>query len=60
MKTEEVRALRLQPEGNRPLVNHRRRWEDIKLDLKEKQDRGVWAGFIWTRTGTSGGILRTR
>jgi hypothetical protein len=42
------------PAVKKPLERFRRRWEDnIKMD-----NRGIgWAGFIWLRTGTSGGVL---
>jgi hypothetical protein len=43
--------------GKRPLGRLRRRWEDdIKMDLNEI-GFGVWIGFIWLRTETSGGLL---
>jgi hypothetical protein len=45
------------PEGKRPLGRPRRRWEDeIIMDLREI-GLGVWIGFDWLRTGTSGGLL---
>jgi hypothetical protein len=45
------------PEGKRPLGRPRRRWEDgIRIDLREI-GLGVWIGFDWLRTGTSGGLL---
>ena len=31
------------PEGNRPLVRPRRRWEDIKMDLQEEE----WGDMNW-------------
>jgi hypothetical protein len=35
------------PEGKRPLVRPRHRWEDnIKMDLREREDRVVWTGLI--------------
>ena len=42
------------PKGKRSHVRCRYRWEDnIKMCL-----RGLgWAGFIWLRIGTSGGLL---
>jgi hypothetical protein len=40
------------PEGNRPLGRPRRRWED-----NIKMDGVVWAGLIWLRIGTTGGLL---
>jgi hypothetical protein len=46
------------PEGKRPLGRPRRRWEDgIRMDLRETGLGGVWIGFDWLRTGTSGGLL---
>jgi hypothetical protein len=33
--------------------------DNIKTDLKEFNGE-VWAGFIWFRTGTSGGLLWSR
>jgi len=45
------------PEGKRPLVRPRRRWEEnIKMDLQEV-GCGVWTGSSWLRIGTSGGHL---
>jgi hypothetical protein len=45
------------PEGKRPLGRPRRRWEGgIRMDLTEI-GLGVWIGFDWLRTGTSGGLL---
>jgi hypothetical protein len=44
-------------EGKRPLGRPRRRWEDgIRMDLREI-GLGMWIGFDWLRTGTSGGLL---
>jgi hypothetical protein len=44
------------PEGKRPLVRPRRRWEDgIKMDLSET-GWVVWSGFTWLRIGTVGGL----
>jgi hypothetical protein len=52
------RVLVGQPEGNRPLGRHRRRWEDnIKMHLQEKgygcmdwidlaHDRGRWRALV--------------
>jgi hypothetical protein len=49
------------PEGKRPLVRPRRRWEDgIRMDLREIGLGGVWIGFDWLRTGTVGGLLCVR
>jgi hypothetical protein len=48
------------PEGKRPLGTIKRRWVmNIKMDLiREIGWSGmVWAGSIWLRIGTSGGLL---
>jgi hypothetical protein len=51
------RVLVGKPEGKRPLVGPRRRWEDgIKMDLREI-GWGVWSGFSWLRIGTVGVLL---
>jgi hypothetical protein len=44
------------PEGKRLLGRPRNRWDNIKMDL---QDVGceAWAGLMWIRIGTSGGLL---
>jgi len=42
------------PEGKRPLARPRRRWKDIKMDLKWE---GGMDGLIWLRIGTGGGLL---
>jgi hypothetical protein len=45
------------PEGKRPLVKPRRRWDDgIKMDLREI-GWGLWIRFAWLRIGTGGGLL---
>jgi hypothetical protein len=44
-------------ERKRPLGRPRHRSKDIKIDLKEIQDRAVWIGLISLRTGTSGQLL---
>jgi hypothetical protein len=45
------------PEGKRPLGRPRRRWKyGIRMDLREIV-LGVWIGFDWLRTGTSGWLL---
>jgi hypothetical protein len=57
-KRNAYRILEGKPEGKRPLGTPRRRWEDnIKMDLRERQDGVVWTGLIWLRIGTSGGLL---
>jgi hypothetical protein len=43
-------------EGKRPLGRPRRRREDNIQCILEKQDRVVWTGFIWLKTGTNGGL----
>jgi hypothetical protein len=54
------RLLLGKPEGKRPLVRPRRRWEDgIKMDLREV-GWGVWSGFTWLRIGITGGLLWMR
>ena len=47
------------PEGRKPFVRPRRRWDDIKMDLREAR-WGAWTGSIWLRIGTGGGLLRMR
>jgi hypothetical protein len=52
------RVLVGKPEGKRPLVRPRRRWEDgVRMDLREIVLGGWWIGFDWLRTGTDGGLL---
>jgi hypothetical protein len=44
------------PEGKRPLGRPRRKLEDdIKMVLEVGW--GSWAGLIWLRIGTGGGLL---
>jgi hypothetical protein len=51
------RVLVGKPEGKRPLVRPRRRWEDgIKMDLREI-GWGAWSGVTWLRLGTVGKLL---
>jgi hypothetical protein len=50
------RVLVEKPEGKRKLGRTRRRWEDIRLDLKESV-WGLWSRFTCLRTGTDGGLL---
>jgi hypothetical protein len=46
------------PEGKRPLGTPRHRWVDnIKKDLREREDVVVWTGLIWLGIGNSGGLL---
>jgi len=45
------------PEGKRPLLRPKRRWEDnIKMDLQE-MGCGAQTRLIWLRIGTGGGHL---
>jgi hypothetical protein len=45
------------PEGKRPLVRPRRRYDDnMKMDLQEIRT-GAWAELIKLQTGTNGGLL---
>jgi hypothetical protein len=37
------RILVGKPEGNRPLGRSRRRWVDIKIDIRERE----WGGINW-------------
>jgi hypothetical protein len=42
------------PEGVRPLVRPRRRWEEnIKMDV-QGVGCGAWIGLIWLRIGKGG------
>jgi hypothetical protein len=51
------RILVGKPEGKRPLVILKCRWEDnIKMVLQEV-GWGAWTGLIWLRIGTGGGHL---
>jgi hypothetical protein len=51
------RVLVGKPEGRRPLVRPRRRWEDrIKMDFREI-GWGVVSGFTWLMIGIVGGLL---
>jgi hypothetical protein len=48
------RVLVGRPEGRRPLLRPRRRWEDnIKVDLHGE----AWTGLMWLGIGTGGGLL---
>jgi hypothetical protein len=49
------RVLVGKPEGKRPLVRPRRRWEDnSKMGLQEIKRGGVWTGLIWLSIGMGG------
>jgi hypothetical protein len=51
-------VLVVKPEGKRPLVRPRNRWEDnIKIDLQEV-GMGAWTGLSWLRIETSGGTIQ--
>jgi len=51
------RVLVGKPEGKRPFGRPGRRLEnDIKMELEEVR-WGSWAGLIWLRIGTGGGLL---
>jgi hypothetical protein len=57
-KRNAYRILVGKPEGKRPLGSPRHRLVDnIKIDLREREDGMVWTGSIWLRIGTSGGFL---
>jgi hypothetical protein len=46
------------PEGKRLLESPRRRWVNMKMDLREiGWDGMAWIGLIWLRIGASGGLL---
>jgi hypothetical protein len=54
------RVLVGKPDGKRPLVRLRHRWEKgTKMDLREI-GWGVWSGFTWLRIRTGGGLLLMR
>jgi len=49
------------PEQVGQLVRPRRRCEyNIKMNLQEVSWEGAWAGLIWLRTRTGGGLLKKR
>jgi hypothetical protein len=51
------RILVGKPEGKKPLVSPRRRWEDgIRMELRER-GWGMWSGFTLFRIGIGGGLL---
>jgi hypothetical protein len=57
-KTKAYRILVGKCERMRVLGRWRHKWQDnIEMDLKEAG--WMWRGFIWIRTGTSGGLLST-
>jgi hypothetical protein len=53
------KALVRKPEGRKRLGRPRRRWENIKTDLREV-GWGALTGLIWLRIGTGGGLLCIR
>jgi hypothetical protein len=53
------RILVGKPGEERSLGRPRRRWEDIRMYLREIRWEGVWLECIWLRIGTSGGLLNT-
>jgi len=54
------RVLVGSPEGKRPLVRPRRRWDDnIKMYLKEVRWE-AWTGLIWLRIWKGSELLLTR
>jgi hypothetical protein len=51
------RVLVGKPDGKRPIGRPKRIWEDnIKMDLQEV-GWGAWAGLVWLRIRTGGGLL---
>jgi hypothetical protein len=49
-KRTAYRILMGKPEEKRPLGRPRRRWVDnIRIVLREREDRMVWTGSIWVR-----------
>ena len=51
------RILVRKPEGKRPLVRPKLKWDDnIKMVLQEVE-WGAWTEMIWLRTGKGGGHL---
>jgi hypothetical protein len=56
------RVLVGKPEGKKPLVRPRRRWEDvIKMDLRDiGWEEGWQSGFIWFRIGIVGRLFQMR
>jgi hypothetical protein len=50
------RVLVGKPEGKRPLERPTRRWDGLKINLREI-GWGMWSGFTWLRMGVVGGLL---
>jgi hypothetical protein len=51
------RVLVRKPDGKRPLVISRCRWDDISELIFKRWDGGAWTGFVWFRIGTGGRLL---
>ena len=49
------RILVGKPEGKRPLIRPRRRWEENTKMVLQEVRWGAWTGLIWIRIGTGGG-----
>jgi hypothetical protein len=45
------------PDKRRRLERPRRRWEDKMNVIFRKWDGDAWAGLVWLRIGTGGGLL---
>jgi hypothetical protein len=57
-KRNAYRILVGNPVGKRPLGRPKRRWVDnIKIDLRERDDGMTWTESIWLRIGPSRGLL---
>jgi hypothetical protein len=53
-----IRILVGKPEGKRPLGRPRRKWEDnIRINVREREDGVVWIGLISLKIVTSEGLL---
>jgi hypothetical protein len=59
--TGEVRNVYIilveKPEWNRQLRRPRHRRKTLLKWISGKQGGRIWTGFMWLRTGTSGGLL---
>jgi hypothetical protein len=56
-KRNVYRILVGKPEGKRPVGRPRLRWWTILKLMLKRQRWNVWTGFIWSRIGTSIGLL---
>jgi hypothetical protein len=57
-KRNVYRILVGKPEGKKPLGRPRCRWVDnVKMDLREREDGMVWTNFICLRIWISGELL---